>query len=89
MAIPDNLSSHTSEKAAAIPKERGAGFLFRPSYSPDLNPIEMTFAKLTAHLRKAPAWTIDVLWQAVGSICGLYSPQERSNYPKDAGYVAD
>jgi len=33
MAIPDNLSSHTSEKAAAISKERGAGFLFRPSYS--------------------------------------------------------
>ncbi|MBX9644214.1 MAG: transposase, partial [Novosphingobium sp.] len=37
--ILDNLSSHKSEKAAAILKERGAWFLFLPPYSPDLNPI--------------------------------------------------
>jgi transposase len=53
MVILDNLPSHKSEKAKAILKERGAWFLFLPSYSPDLNPIEMAFAKLKAHLRKA------------------------------------
>ena len=36
--ILDNLSSHKSEKAKAILKERGAWFLFLPPYSPDLNP---------------------------------------------------
>ena len=41
MVILDNLSSHKSEKAKAILKERGAWFLFLPPYSPDLNPIEM------------------------------------------------
>jgi len=46
VVILDNLSSHKSEKAAAILKERGAWFLFLPPYSPDLNPIEMAFAKL-------------------------------------------
>lgn len=89
MVILDNLSSHKSEKANAILKARGAWFLFLPPYSPDLNPIEMAFAKLKAHLRNAKARTIDALWQAVGSICDLYSPQECWNYLKETGYVAD
>jgi transposase len=89
MVILDNLSSHKSEKAAAILKARGAWFLYLPPYSPDLNPIEMAFAKLKAHLRKAKARTVDALWQAVGSICDLYDPDECRNYLKAAGYVAD
>ena len=89
MVILDNLSSHKSEKAKAILKERGAWFLFLPPYSPDLNPIEMAFAKLKAHLRKAKARSIDDLWKAVGSICDLYTPEECWNYLKHGGYVAD
>ena len=80
MVILDNLPGHKSEKAKAILKERGAWFLFLPPYSPDLNPIEMAFAKLKAHLQKAEARTIEALWQAVGSICELYSPDECCNY---------
>ena len=89
MVILDNLSSHKSPKAAAILKARGAWFLFLPPSSPDLNPIEMAFAKLKAHLRKAKARTIDALWKAVGSICDLYPPQDCANYLKAAGYVTD
>jgi transposase len=54
IVILDNLSSHKSEKAKAVLKERGAWFLFLPPYSPDLNPIEMAFAKLKAHLLRIP-----------------------------------
>ena len=97
IVILDNLSSHKSEKAAAILKQRGAWFVFLPPYSPDLNallsevegPIEMAFSKLKAHLRKAEARTIEALWKAVGSICELYSPDECWNYLNHAGYVAD
>ena len=66
--------------------ERGAWFLFLPPYSPDLNPIEMAFSKLKAHLRRIGARTIDDLWKAVGSICDLYSPEECQNYFTAAGY---
>jgi transposase len=59
------------------------------SYSPDLNPIEMAFAKLKAHLRRIGARTISTLWDAVGSICDIYSPGECWNYLKHAGYVTD
>jgi len=89
VVILDNLSSHKSEKAKAILKARGAWFLFLPAYSPDLNLIEMAFAKLKAHLRTVKARTIDALWKAIGNICDLYSPDECRNYLKHAGYVAD
>jgi transposase len=89
VVILDNLPSHKSDKAKAILKERGAWFLFLPPYSPDLNPIEMAFSKLKAHLRRIGARTIDELWRAVGSICDLYDPDECQNYFTAAGYGYD
>ena len=41
--------------AAQALREVGAGFLFLPPYSPDLNPIETVFSKLKTLLRKAAA----------------------------------
>jgi len=89
VVILDNLSSHKSEVAKAILRERGAWFVFLPPYSPDLNPIEMAFAKLKAHLRRIKARTIDDLWRAVGNICDLYTPEECWNFLKHAGYASD
>ena len=89
VVILDNLNVHKSPRAAQALAERGAWFLFLPKYSPDLNPIEMAFAKLKTLLRKAKARTYDALWRAVGDICALFDPQECWNYLKDAGYVAD
>lgn len=66
IVILNNLSSHKSEKANACLKQKGAWFLFLPPYSPDLNPIEIAFAKLKAHLRRIGARTIDDLCKAVG-----------------------
>jgi len=88
VVILDNLNVHKSPRAAKTLAEVGAWFLFLPKYSPDLNPIEMAFAKLKAHLRKAKARAYDALWQAIGNICNLFEPQECWNYLKDAGYVA-
>ena len=89
VVILDNLNVHKSPRAARALAERGAWFLFLPKYSPDLNPIEMAFAKLKALLRKAKARTYEALWRAVGDICALFDPQKCRNYLKDAGYVAD
>ena len=89
VVILDNLPSHKSAKAEAILKQRGAWFLFLPPYGPDLNPIEMAFAKLKAHLRRIGARTIDALWRAIGDICALYSEQEYWNYLKNAAYAPD
>tara|TARA_R110002074_G_scaffold390380_1_gene574303 strand:- start:36 stop:638 length:603 start_codon:yes stop_codon:yes gene_type:complete len=87
VVILDNLSTHKSPEAARCLKEIGAWILFLPPYSPDLNPIEMAFSKLKAHLRKAEARTIEALWKAVGNICDLYDESECWNYFKAAGYA--
>jgi len=87
--ILDNLNVHKSPRAAQALAERGAWFLFLPKYSPDLNPIEMAFAKLKTLLRKAAARTYEDLWRAVGDICGLFDTQECWNYLKETGYVAN
>ena len=50
VVILDNLATHKSGKATELLKAHGCWFLFLPAYSPDLNPIEMAFSKLKAHL---------------------------------------
>jgi transposase len=87
VVILDNLSVHKSAKAEAAVRQRGAWMLFLPQYSPDLNPIEMAFSKLKAHLRKAVARSFDLLIEAIGDICNLYQPEECWNYFKAAGYA--
>lgn len=86
VVILDNLSSHRSKRAAQLLKEKGCWFLFLPAYSPDLNPIEMAFSKLKAHLRRIGARTIEDLQKAIASILDLYSPEECANYLKATGY---
>ncbi len=86
VVILDNLSAHKSPIAEQTIRDRGAWLLFLPPYSPDLNPIEMAFSKLKAHLRKRAVRTIDALWSAIGEICDLYEPAECRNYFIAAGY---
>jgi transposase len=87
--VLDNLSSHKSPTAAAGLKAVGVWFLFLPPYSPDLNLIEMAFAKLKTLIRRAAARTYDQLWQAVGHVCNLFTKEECYNFFKAAGYEAD
>jgi transposase len=48
VVILDNLAVHNRQRVAEALKARGAWFLFLPPYSPDLNPIEMAFSKLSS-----------------------------------------
>jgi transposase len=84
--ILDNLSSHKSPKASANLRAIGAWFLPLPPYSPDLNPIEMAFAKLKALLRKDAARIYHDLWKAVSAVCDLFTKDECFNYFIAAGY---
>jgi len=88
VVILDNLSVHKSARAAEALKARGAWFLFLPQYSPDLNPIEMAFSKLKAHLRAAGARTFEALWTALGDICALFDPTQCWNFFKAANYAS-
>ena len=83
----DNLSSHKRASVRAIIEARGARLAFLPPYSPDFNPIEMAFAKLKALLRKAAERTVDGLWNAIGRLVDVFTPQECANYFAAAGWL--
>ena len=53
IVIFDNLPAHKAPAIREAIEARGAELRYRPQYSPDLNPIEMSFSKLKASLRKA------------------------------------
>lgn len=89
VVILDNLSVHKSALAKAAIRAAGARMLFLPQYSPDLNPIEMAFAKLKAHLRAIAPRLPDTLSTALGRVCLMFQPAECQNYFKAAGYASD
>ncbi len=86
VVILDNVAFHKSPRAEELVKAKGAWLLFLPPYSPDLNPIEMAFAKLKALLRKRAARSFEAIANALGEIIDLFSFAECRNYFKAAGY---
>jgi len=88
IVVIDNLSAHKVEGVRAAIAARGALLVYLPPYSPDLNPIELAFAKLKTLLRKAAARTRDSLWDAIGSVLTAFTADECANYLTHAGYAS-
>lgn len=87
VVVMDNLASHKVAGVREAIEARGAGLLYLPPYSPDLNPIEQAFAKLKALLRKRAARTVDALWNAIGELLGAFTTTECANYFANVGYL--
>ena len=88
IVVIDNLPAHKVAGVRAAIEASGAFLLYLPPYSPDLNPIEMAFAKLKTLLRKAAARTRDSLWDAIADVLSAFSPAECANYLAHAGYAS-
>ncbi len=66
VVVMDNLSSHRRAVVGELVRAAGAAVLYLPPYSPDLNPIEMIWAKVKELLRSAQARVIPDLHEAIG-----------------------
>jgi transposase len=86
--IIDNLRAHQVAGVREAIEAAGAKLRYLPRYSPDLDPIELAFAKLKALLRKAAERSVRGLWHRIGSLIPTFSPQECANYFRHAGYSA-
>lgn len=86
IVVMDNLSSHKGAGVRKAIEAAGAELLFLPPYSPDLNPIELAFAKLKTLLRAKALRTIDALWSAIGSLVACFTPDQCANFLRHAGY---
>jgi len=89
IVVMDNLPAHKIEGVRERIEAAGASLLYLPPYSPDLNPIEMAFAKLKTLLRKAAERTIPALWDRIGQTLDKFSKQECLAFIAHAGYDAN
>ncbi len=86
--ILDNLATHKIQSVRQLLSDRGVGLRYLPPYSPDLNPIEMAFAKLKAHLRQVAARTLDELQSAVASSLDRFSASDCKAFFRHAQYAS-
>ena len=86
VVVLDNLAAHKVDGVARAITAVGASLLYLPPYSPDLNPIELMFAKLKARLRQAAARTKDELWSAIGRLLHALTTTECANDLRHCGY---
>jgi len=88
IVVMDNLGAHHVDGVRARVEAVGAALWYLPPYSPDLNPIELWFAKLKALLRTARRRSVEDLWTTVGASLALFAPTECRNYFRHCGYAA-
>jgi len=87
VVVLDNLAAHKVAGVREAILAAGAGLLYLPPYSPDLNPIERFFAKLKTLLRKVAARTRETLWDSIGQLLHTLEPDECRNYLRSCGYA--
>lgn len=86
--ILDNLATHKIQNVTRLLSARGVGLRYLPPYSPDLNPIELAFAKLKTHLRQAAARNWEHLYSALTAALNSFSPQHCRGFLRHAQYAS-
>jgi transposase len=87
IVLMDSLPVHKVAGVAEAIEAAGATLIYLPKYSPDLNPIELAFSKLKAHLHKAAEHTMPRLLRWIGRVITDFSAQECRNFFRHTGYV--
>lgn len=82
----DNLSVHKGQKVCELLEARGCHLLFLPAYSPDFSPIEETFSKLKAALRRVGARTHEALQEAIAAALLTITTHDAAGWFKHCGY---
>ena len=88
IVVMDNLPAHKPDDVRELIEGAGAELRYLPPYSPDLNPIELSFATLKTHLRKAGKRTIREIIDEIGKAIPLFNPTQCRGYFKKAGYAS-
>jgi len=84
--VLDNLSVHRNAAVRTAVEAAGCHLRFLPAYSPDLNPIELVFAKLKTHLRGVAARAYEPLLAAIGEGLDRVTATDIAGFYRHCGY---
>ena len=84
--LVDNLGAHKATRVRELIESVGAKLWLLPPYSPDLNPIELAWAKLKAFLKAARARTVEALNNAIAMAMELITPENAQAWFKHCGF---
>lgn len=87
VVILDNLSAHKVSGIRELMAARGAGLLYLPPYSPDLNPIEKAWFKLKQFLRAAKARSAEALDLAITDALQTITAENAVAWFRHCGYA--
>ena len=85
--VMDNLAAHKAPRVRALLDGSGFAYRYLPAYSPDLNPIEPTWAKVKAELRRVAARSVGALHEALGPALAGVTPQDAAGCFRHCGYA--
>lgn len=87
IVVMDNLSSHKVAGVRQAIHAAKAEVLYLPPYSPDLNPIEQTFSKFKAEIRKRKPRSKIECDRLCGECLDWFPPEQCRNCIRHAGYI--
>ena len=86
IVIMDNLSAHLDGRVKPLIESKKASVLYLPAYSPDLNPMELSFSKLKSVLRKEKIRDVSTLQLFLLESRHLFKKKEGRDDFKHDGY---
>jgi transposase len=88
IVVLDNVGAHKPTRIRLLIEAAGARMLFLPPYSPDLNPIELSWSKLKGVLKDFGARTRDALDVAIRRGMDLIGADDARAWFTHCGYQA-
>jgi len=86
IVVMDNAGAHKAASVLEAFTAAGVTVHFLPPYSPDLNPIELAWAKIKRLLKEAKARTREALEGAIALIIDAIIPSDASGWFRHCGY---
>jgi len=89
LVVMDNLAAHKTALVRELLRSAGARPVWLPPYSPEMNPIELAWAKLKAFIKDCKARSVQALELCVAmAMKWLITPDEAQAWIRHCGYPA-